>query len=1167
MTDRDLSTLKPQRLGLATLLVGIALVGLMAFMLYANYRATADLQTTLVQRLQQEAAGRAASLDYFFTERRDDLSHLARSRAVSVFFENRALGMSLRYGLKQSLIPIRTAFEDLMSRKRLGRESIYQRVVLIDESGQVLVDTDRDELAIGADSLAQCNRPEDVGGVVRTQNDGRSVIVSVAYYFKGEYAGQVVAWLRPEAIYQELLRDNEQQALAYLLVEPVRQGWRLVGNGSGGQWAPLLADLDVKSLAAGGRPRRIDEGVPRQSGNLYAAAVKVPDTGFKLLELAPSAVIEGGLDPAAQMLGMAAMAVLVLAGLVFVFRLNLNAAALQARLDEAAQVAEQIRAKNDALRVEVAERRRAEEALRHSEREFRAIAQYTYDWEDWTDPEGRLLWVNPAVERVSGYTVEDCMAMDDYPQQMVHPDDRAGFPRPGGPAGNGRERGTDYEFRLLHKDGSVSWAAISWQPIFDADGVCLGQRSSIHDITERRRAAEAMQQAKEVAEAASQAKSEFLANMSHEIRTPMVGVIGMTGLLADTELTEQQREYVDTIRSSGDALLDVINDILDYSKIEAKRLELEITGFDLRGVIEDVADMLALRAFEKGLELNCLLPDGVPVRLRGDAGRLRQVLVNLTGNAVKFTEHGEVTVDIGRVDDGASTSRCVLRFTVRDTGIGIPVERRDRLFESFSQVDSSMTRRFGGTGLGLAISKQLVELMGGWIDCESRVGVGSTFWFEVPFTIDAHVESVADTSGLLQGRSVLVVDDNATNLRVLTEYLRGFGSRCEQADGAAQAWRRLDEAGGVDGPGYDIVILDMMMPDTDGLALGEQIAGRYGAARPKLVMLSSRDQRGDAHALERAGFDAFLTKPVKRNALLRTLVRLFEERRHTGAVVGEDSAAPRDSAAPLRLLIAEDNPTNQKVAASMVKRLGYRADVVANGYEALDALKLLPYDLVLMDVQMPELDGLEATRRYRALERGTGHHLPIVAMTAHASVADRERCLEAGMDDFVTKPVRRDVLGKAIARNLRSAVSAPSEHSPAAGRASPGASGPMQTPSRAPAGSAADEDGGFSIPVLMQRLDNDEEIAREVAGIFVESSRELYAELAEAVPAGDSDRVRSRAHSIKGSAGNIGASALQQTAAEMEIAGREGRLDDAERLLPVLHQGLEQVNTVLESWE
>ena len=1171
MSDEPSSRAKRPGLIIATVFMAVALVALMGFLLFDNYRIAADLQRTLLARMQQETARRVASIDYFFSERKNDLAHLARSREVAVFFENRALGMSLRYGLRQSLIPIRAMFDDLLERKRLGQQRIYRRLVLVNETGEVLVDTDQNSLDIGSTELPDVNRPQDVGGVVRARDDGRALTVSMPYQFKGEYAGQLVAWIEPGVLYSHLLGlDGDGQALAYILAEPAPSGGlRAVGSGASSTWGELLSQLDPKAVPSTGTPlpRPLRARVVNADLDVYVSLFDVPGTGFTLAELNRVRAIEGSLKPWAQMFGMAALAALVLGGVVLVFRANLNAAALQARLTESALREEQVQAKNDALSVEIAERRRVEDALRHSEREFRAIANYTYDWEDWTDPDGRLLWVNPAVERVSGYRVEDCMAMSDYPLPMVHPDDREQFSRHLRPNDDGR--GTDHEFRLLHKDGSTSWAAVSWQPIFDGDGANLGRRSSIHDITERRRAVEAIRQAKDAAEVASKAKSDFLANMSHEIRTPMVGVIGMTGLLRDTELSEQQREYVDTIRSSGDALMEVINDILDFSKIEANRMELEITGFDLRTAIEEIVDMFAVRAYEKGLQFNCLLPAGIPVRLRGDSGRLRQVLVNLTGNAIKFTEHGQVSVSVARTDDHGDAGHCRLRFEIEDTGIGIPADRRHRLFESFFQADTSTTRRFGGTGLGLAISKQLVELMGGQIGCDGEEGAGTTFWCEIPFRIDAHVaEPIDESTPLLQGKRVLIVDDNETNRRVLLDYLAAFGCDTGQAASGADAKKEL-AAAAQRGEPYEIAILDRLMPITDGLTLGREIRENETHRDLKLVMLSSRDQRGDGSALEQAGFDAFVTKPVKRRALRRVLLRLYEEQQQPvgGVQTTRHDSPSQQIQTSLRVLVAEDNPTNQKVAASMLKRLGHRADVVSNGREVLDALRRLDYDLILMDVQMPEMDGLEATRRVRALEAGVGRHLPIVAMTAHASLSDRTRCLDAGMDDFVTKPIQREALGETIMANVaRFETGGSSIHPGSSASDSVAAARRSDTlVQEAQPGGDAERDG-FTIDRMIRRLDNDEAIAREIATLFVPSTAQLFAELAAAVPAGDAEVVRARAHSIKGSAGNIGATTLQDLAAAMEYAGREGQLDEAERLLPALRHNLERVSAVLSDW-
>ncbi|WP_296920008.1 response regulator [Thiohalocapsa sp.] len=1169
---------RPPRLTIWTVLMALALVGLMGYLLVDNYRNALSLQESLIDRIRQAAHSRSTAIEYFFDEKRSELENLARSREVSVYFENKALGMSERFGLKQSLIPIRQLFADLIDRKRVSGEPIYERLALVDAEGQTLADVTAPglESADLRQDLSACLRPGDGGAVVRTMDGGKAIVVSVPYRFKGEYAGQLVSWIDPALLRSSLLEaGGSGQALAFALVEDGIAGPRVVGGGNSALWKDVLGQLQEREALEDhinlAKPLRLQ--LAGAGTSVFASAVPVAGTPFRLIELNRVDAVESGLNPWVQASAMALLAAIVLAGVTIVFRANLSAAALRARLAEAALRERQIEAKNAALNREVAERRRAEEALRSSEREFRAIANYTYDWEDWTAPDGKLLWVNPAVERVSGYKVDECLAMPDYPLPMVHPQDRDAFRAQVRELMDGN--GGEHEFRLLHRDGSVSWAAISGQPIRDADGTSMGLRCSIRDITERRRAAEAMRQAKEAAEAASQAKSDFLANMSHEIRTPMVGVIGMTGLLRDSNLDAVQRDYVETIHNSGEALLDVINDILDFSKIEAKRMELEVTGFDLRATVEEVADMLALKAFEKGLQFNCLLPEGIPVRLRGDAGRLRQVLVNLTGNAIKFTEHGEVSVDVKRLDAADEQDHCLLRFEVVDSGIGIDPARQVQLFQSFYQVDTTTTRRFGGTGLGLAISKQLVELMGGRIGVDSVSGRGSTFWCEIPFLLDPQPQAPAQPpDDVLVGRRVLIVDDNATNLRVLSEYLNAFGCIIDQAGGADEAKQRLGAASAAEEP-YDIVVLDMMMPVVDGLTLGREIrrSGEYG--EPKLVMLSSRDQRGDGRALEQAGFDAFFTKPVKRNVLHRLLVRLFEV---PYGATEEQPAAPAAAelpldAPPLRILVAEDNPTNQKVALSMLKRLGYRADAVANGREALKALQLIPYDLVLMDVQMPEMDGLEATRRFRALEAGTGRRLPIIAMTAHASTADRDRCLAAGMDDFVTKPVQRESLGRTLAARLPAPGSAQAgtrqasaADAAASMQPSAGSTQPVDPVAQAAAPAAPGANGRFTVATMVARLDNDEEIAREIAGIFVESSQALYEQLADAIPQGDPDVVRTRAHSIKGSAGNIGATALQDLAAAMECAGRDGNLDEAQRLLPDLRANLQEVNAVLDDW-
>jgi PAS domain S-box-containing protein len=754
-----------------------------------------------------------------------------------------------------------------------------------------------------------------------------------------------------------------------------------------------------------------------------------------------------------------------------------------------------------------------------------------------TDTNDSVLFVNEAFLETYGYQLDELVGKS--LRRMVRRLDEASqnaMPSPEVDAGY------YWEGELINrrKDGTEFPIQLSTAPVRNGAGQTTAIIAVAQDITDRKRSLEELRRAKDAAESASRAKSEFLANMSHEIRTPMNGIIGMTELALDTDLSPDQREYLKLVKLSADSLLGVINDILDFSKIEAGRLELNLDEFALPESVDEIMKALGVRANQKGIELAYYLRPGVPDRIIGDAGRLRQVLVNLVGNALKFTERGEVIV---RVDVEAQTNdEVILHFGVRDTGVGIPPEKQTMIFESFTQADGSTTRKYGGTGLGLAISSELVDLMGGRIWVESPVnlpgiqaGSGSMFHFTARFGIPQDSKEISPVETvMLAGARVLVVDDNATNRRILEVNLTNWEMRPTVTDGASSALKAIEVAEAAGDP-FKLALLDFHMPGMDGLALAEQMAMLTGSSGVRMIMMSSSIFQDPV--LQRSlGINASLLKPINAAELLQAIRRVLSNDARAERPLR--LAAPR-TGNPSHVLVAEDSQVNQELIRRLLQKWGHTSVMAQNGKEALTLLDAQKFDLVLMDVQMPELNGFEATAAIRTKERDSGAHIPIVALTAHALKGDRERCLEAGMDDYISKPIDAELLFEVV-ESITSKRERMGVNPPHINR--------------------------FDIDLLLKEFEGDRELVSTLARVFADSSPSQLSRLREAVARRDAKAVASLAHAIKGSVANFRSRPAIDAAARLERLGQTGDFSAANTALAVLEDEIKRLGVELEAF-
>ena len=765
------------------------------------------------------------------------------------------------------------------------------------------------------------------------------------------------------------------------------------------------------------------------------------------------------------------------------------------------------------------------------------------------DRDGRFVFANEKFATLMGTTAEDMIGKtvaDFYPEEFAR-------------AARVEDENVMMSGEVLEDvfddvvDGKTHYFASRKGPVRNDQGEVIGIQSIFWDITKQRSAELALEAereqlriAKEEADAANRAKSDFLANMSHEIRTPMNAIIGMTDLLLETQLTQTQHEYLSMVQDSGEALLTLLNDILDFSKIEAGKLELESTSFDVRESLGDTMKGLGFRAHSKGLELAVSVDENIPKFVMGDPGRIRQIIVNLVGNAIKFTEQGEVLLEIGCREQ--NNTHATLSFAVIDTGIGIADENIGKVFEEFEQADASTTRQFGGTGLGLAISSRLVQLMNGRIWVESQLGQGSKFQFELPLEID-HTQkriqpSLAPVN--IHGVRVLIVDDNATNRRILKDMLTNWGMNPTTASGGSLALQSLADAAEED-DSFQLVISDVNMPEMDGLMLAKAIVEKSLMHPHSVIMLTSGARPGDASELQSLGVKLHLLKPAKQSEVYDAIVSSL-------SVVGNmQSAEPQlkksepklssPSLQELKILLAEDNLVNQKLALGILGKLGHRVTVANNGKEALQLIDEHSFDLVLMDVQMPEMDGLSATRELRRRESGSETHLPIVAMTAHAMKGDREHCLAAGMDDYLTKPIRlQDVADKLDELFHRSKeIAAASETDQPADRE-------------------------LDWETALNTAGGDQDLLRELIGVFLGEAPQLFGQLQACAERKDAQALAQSAHTLKGACLFLNPLETKTCVEKIEQMAVAGDLDSAKLWLGVLEQNLAKLYSSLESY-
>ena len=1107
----------------AAALAQIILVVFVGFLIGTNYLSQVELEKSTTENLLHELKYRAASLSHFFAERKGDLDDLAVGRDITAYFENKALGMSVEYGLRAGLVRIAAAFDHLMEERRLGADSIYCRIAFMTPEGELLVDrrSDGDKAEHTIQHLDQIRALGTSGSDIHiaSYRGQGEMILSVPCFFKDEYVGRLIAETLLPTVYAHLVKPPGGVSKGIVFIVHDGTGIRTPTTLAGTIFGDLPA-LNKLPLDTVSRLSLLD--ISDRNIRVAAFGTPVENTPFSLVKLIPENEISGHASPWTLLFALAALAMLLLVGITFLWRAAMRTMVLTTTLEETTKREQAIEEKNLKLVKEIADRERAENAMRESEKRYRDLFDNISDFIYTHDIEGNLLDVNPAVSRALGYSPEEILGksltdfmpeehrrhfIDEYTQSL---NERMGY---------------DGIVVLDARDGNRLCIEIRSSGV-EKDGEVLYIRGSGRDVTERRRAETAMLAAKEAAETANQAKSRFLANMSHEIRTPMNAIIAMTDLALTTEgLTAKQTEYLGIVASSGRSLLRLINDILDFSKIEAGKLDMEITVFRLRDILEDITDMFRDQAAAKGIEMVVRVAPDVPTVLEGDPFRLRQVLVNLTGNAVKFSDKGEIDICVTVAESGTEKTRLV--FSVRDTGIGMSRESRGKLFQAFTQVDASSTRAYGGTGLGLAISRRLVEMMDGKFEVESEPGEGSTFRFTASFLNNDTGESqIFVFPPELLGLRVLVVDDNRGTRLVLEQMLQSFGFEVVTAVSGEEGLEMLRNSTRPGREKIDLVLLDWQMPGMDGIEVSRRLRHEPALSRLPVVMVTAFGRDEEMIRAEDAGVNGFLIKPVKQSLLFDAVMNVVGDRSRgnrfrggTGRMISV-SAPDMGKIRGARVLVVEDNLINQQVAAELLNRTGIVYDMAGNGEEAVQAVGKTLYDAILMDVQMPVMDGFDATRIIRN-ELGM-KQVPIIAMTAHAMKDDRLLCMDAGMNDYITKPIDRRIFYATLQKWICAPVRTPEPDGAEFWREHLAIQNfPMDSKE-------------LNVAEAVERIGGNVDLFINLLKDFQKTYGMGISEVRETLERGDTTAARRLLHTVKGMAGNISANALMAICREAE---------------------------------